>query len=61
MIDRIPMRVICCVTLIASSLSLNGAAQASEKQAPQQQQPNVVIFLSDDQGWADLSVHGNVN
>ncbi len=22
-------------------------------------QPNVVIFLSDDQGWGDLSVHGN--
>ena len=23
--------------------------------------PNVVIFLSDDQGWGDLSVHGNSN
>lgn len=23
--------------------------------------PNVVIFLADDQGWGDLSVHGNVN
>ena len=23
--------------------------------------PNVVIILSDDQGWGDLSVHGNVN
>lgn len=23
--------------------------------------PNVVIFLADDQGWGDLSVHGNKN
>ena len=23
--------------------------------------PNVVVFLSDDQGWGDFSVHGNVN
>src|SRR5439155_1118284 len=23
--------------------------------------PNVVIFLSDDQGWGDLSIHGNTN
>ena len=25
------------------------------------ERPNVVIFLSDDQGWGDLSVHGNTN
>ncbi len=24
-------------------------------------QPNVVVILTDDQGWGDLSVHGNVN
>src|SRR3954449_12329425 len=23
--------------------------------------PNVVVILSEDQGWGDLSVHGNVN
>src|SRR5207253_8896704 len=23
--------------------------------------PNVVVILSDDQGWGDLSVHGNTN
>ena len=23
--------------------------------------PNVVIFLTDDQGWGDLSIHGNIN
>ncbi len=30
------------------------AAQKSEK-------PNIVVILTDDQGWGDLSVHGNVN
>ncbi len=28
---------------------------------PQERKPNVVVFLSDDQGWGDLSVHGNKN
>ncbi|HEY2412333.1 MAG TPA: arylsulfatase [Pirellulaceae bacterium] len=27
----------------------------------QDKKPNVLIFLSDDQGWGDLSVHGNKN
>ncbi|MFQ5810500.1 MAG: arylsulfatase [Armatimonadota bacterium] len=27
----------------------------------QEQRPNVVVILSDDQGWGDLSVHGNTN
>ncbi|HMC10500.1 MAG TPA: arylsulfatase, partial [Pirellulaceae bacterium] len=34
------------------------AAWAQEPAAPK---PNVVIFLSDDQGWGDLSIHGNTN
>ncbi|MEM7476605.1 MAG: arylsulfatase [Planctomycetota bacterium] len=25
------------------------------------ERPNVVVFLTDDQGWGDLSVHGNTN
>ena len=24
-------------------------------------QPNVVVFLTDDQGWGDLSLNGNTN
>ena len=24
-------------------------------------QPNVVVFLTDDQGWGDLSINGNAN
>jgi arylsulfatase A-like enzyme len=30
-------------------------------QEPAARKPNVVVFLSDDQGWGDLSVHGNTN
>ncbi len=29
--------------------------------AQQGRPPNVIVFLSDDQGWGDLSVHGNTN
>src|SRR3954447_18683728 len=35
-------------------LSCTGVARAATK-------PNVLIFLSDDQGWGDLSVSGNTN
>lgn len=38
--------------LITFSLAISGAA------APR---PNVLIFLTDDQGWGDLSVNGNTN
>ncbi len=27
----------------------------------QDRQPNVVVILTDDQGWGDLSLHGNTN
>ena len=30
-------------------------------QKPVAQHPNIVIILADDQGWGDLSVHGNTN
>ena len=31
------------------------------RSAPAAEKPNIVIFLADDQGWGDLSVHGNTN
>lgn len=33
----------------------------AESIAAQSTQPNVVIFLADDQGWGDLSISGNTN
>ena len=29
--------------------------------APDSDQPNIIVILSDDQGWGDLSIHGNSN
>ncbi len=43
------------VVLVAWLWLLTGIARAAD------QRPNVVIVLSDDQGWGDLSVHGNTN
>jgi len=44
-----------CVGTLAAVVPLRGqAAQVNER-------PNVVFVLSDDQGWGDLSIHGNVN
>ncbi|MBM3763984.1 MAG: arylsulfatase [Acidobacteria bacterium] len=41
-------------TFLFSSLTV--AAQPRARRAP-----NVVVFLADDQGWGDLSIHGNTN
>jgi arylsulfatase A-like enzyme len=44
------------VRLVGSVIALliSGPAAATER-------PNVVVILADDQGWGDLSVHGNTN
>ena len=42
--------------LAAASVWLVFLANASAAE-----RPNVVIFLADDQGWGDLSIHGNTN
>ncbi|MHC4684111.1 MAG: sulfatase-like hydrolase/transferase [Planctomycetota bacterium] len=44
-----------CAGTLAAVVPIRGqAAQANKR-------PNVVFILSDDQGWGDLSVHGNAN
>ncbi len=39
-------------------LTLPTIAGASQ---PEQGKPNIIVILTDDQGWGDLSVHGNTN
>lgn len=48
------MRGVCNVLILA----LLTAACSAPEPVPR---PNVVLFLADDQGWGDLSVHGNTN
>jgi arylsulfatase A-like enzyme len=42
------------VVLLVVTQLLVGVARAAER-------PNVVVILTDDQGWGDLSAHGNAN
>src|SRR5687768_7763368 len=42
---------------LASAFSLAAAEQASTVSQPRR--PNVVLIMTDDQGWGDLGVHGN--
>src|SRR5882672_5871654 len=44
------LRSLSCVLLLSA-----GAAAADARR------PNMVVILADDQGWGDLSVHGNTN
>lgn len=48
------LRSLCAATLAVVSLSVS-AGFAAEKS------PNVVVILTDDQGWGDLSLNGNTN
>src|SRR3954471_9765097 len=46
-------------TLVLSLTLLIPIAAAWSQEATRR--PNVVVLLSDDQGWGDLSIHGNTN
>ena len=48
------------LTTLAACLATHVWALAVRADA-QQRRPNVVVILTDDQGWGDLSVHGNTN
>jgi arylsulfatase A-like enzyme len=46
-----------CTTVSLQSLSMFASSRANEPA----RKPNLVVVLADDQGWGDLSVHGNTN
>lgn len=51
-----------CTGLPAAAVALLlGIAACSRAVAPAERPPNVIVVLADDQGWGDLSLHGNTN
>lgn len=51
---EIMMKSVCFVTVALLTWTVAYAT-------PEERQPNVVVILTDDQGWGDLSVNGNSN
>ena len=47
--------LLCCMLACAAAGLTAESARASDRR------PNLLIILADDQGWGDLSVHGNTN
>ncbi len=45
---------------VALVLSLSGCASTAQT-GSERKRPNVLVILTDDQGWGDLSLHGNKN
>jgi len=48
-----------CLLAVAAVLSVLHAGRTATASQPAAKQPNVVVILTDDQGWGDLSLHGN--
>lgn len=57
---RVESRLICSLNFVVFLLSFTLVA-ACQVTAYSAEQPNVVVILTDDQGWGDLSLHGNKN
>ncbi len=57
---KLPAILFSIVLLMAGIFSW-GSCSISPKQAHTFQKPNIVIIMSDDQGWGDLSLTGNKN
>ncbi|MDO1450795.1 arylsulfatase [Rhodocytophaga aerolata] len=52
--------LICLLLLVAAMFSCDGGRKRIAHEATIQQ-PNIIILMSDDQGWGDLSLSGNKN
>lgn len=48
-------------TLLALAACLASSCSPAGQDAGSARPPNIVVFLADDQGWGDLSLHGNSN
>jgi len=57
MVDRTDIVKTATAVFVAAVVLFGEAVEAADTSS----QPNVVIFLADDQGWGDLSCHGNSN
>ena len=58
MIDRIAIPLVSRALLMAIVFVVSGMRSPA---VARDGSPNIVVFLADDQGWGDLSVHGNTN
>jgi arylsulfatase A-like enzyme len=54
---KFPSKIV--VALLALWPAVSSCNSANEPEKPEK--PNVVIIVTDDQGWGDLSLHGNTN
>ena len=62
------MRVLCggtreigCVLFALCAWLLSADMPVQAEESKKGKRPNVVVFLTDDQGWGDLSLHGNTH
>lgn len=54
-------RVVIFVILTFCHVQIAERGRAAEHQQPPRRPPNIVVFLTDDQGWGDLTLNGNTN
>lgn len=59
--QRLSVRSLSIAVLVIGSLAVAGRSAGAANQPRSAQPPNVIVFLSDDQGWGDLSHNGNAN